>query len=99
MLFRTLVIMMVVFGGALGWIGPVAAFNMLGGLKDHFVAALDEAGVDTKDCKARSVHPLDPSGGVSDCVQDVYRQVQTRLEAEAEIGLRKSNPNEAPELD
>lgn len=96
MMFRIVLGAVVVIGGALGWFVAAGPSIVLGSIKDDYVAGAEAAGIDMSECKARQKTLLDPSGGMSTCVQDVYRDVQRQISEIENIDIESSSSNEAP---
>lgn len=81
MLFRAFVFGVVIVGAALGWIMAAGPSFTLGLVKDDLVGAYEKAGVDMSQCKARWRTPVDPGGGVQQCTEEAFRDIEKKLRA------------------
>jgi hypothetical protein len=87
-----------VLGSVLGWFIAAAPSITLGSIKDDYVTAVEQSGIDMTKCKARRKTLLDPSGGMQQCVQEVFTEVQKQVD-EIDNYEADSRWNEAPSND
>lgn len=80
MLFRSFLIGVLVTGAALGWIMAAGPSFTLGLVKDDLVNAYEKAGVDVSDCKKSQRTLIDPGGGMPECLEGSFRDIQRQLE-------------------
>jgi hypothetical protein len=104
MMFRIVLGAVLVLGAGVGWFVAAAPSIMLGSIKDDYVKAVEEGGIDMSKCKARQKTLLDPSGGMQQCVQDVFVEVQKQIteieDADREARSWNSEPRaEEPSYD
>lgn len=100
MLFRVVLGAVLVLGAGLGWFIAAAPSIMLGSIKDDYVKAVEDGGIDMSKCKARQKTLLDPSGGMQQCVQDVFTEVQKQIVEIEEAESWNSEPRaEEPSYD
>lgn len=99
MLFRVAIGVVLTLGAVIGWVIAAGPSMMLGSIKDDYVATAEESGLDMSECKARHKTLLDPSGGMSQCVNDVYRGMQKQIDEidNAEQNSASSDSQDAPQ--
>ena len=98
MMFRAFVFGVAIVGAALGWIMAAGPSFTLGLVKDDLVGAYEKAGIDMSKCKARSRTPIDPGGGVQQCAEDAFRDIEKKLRAGTHDGPSFS-VHQAPSYD
>jgi hypothetical protein len=102
--FRIILGAVLVLGAAAGWFIAAGPSLMLGSIKDDYVKAVEEGGIDMTKCKERQKTLLDPSGGMQQCVQEVFIEVQKQIteieNAERDASSWNSEPRaEEPSYD
>jgi hypothetical protein len=95
MMFRIIFGAVLFLGGVTGWFLAAAPGAIMGSMKDDYVKAMEEGGIDMTKCKARQKSILDPSGGMAQCAQDVFVEVerQIREAEEYEADSRAEEPS------
>jgi hypothetical protein len=99
MMFRIVLGAVLVLGAGVGWFVAAAPSIMLGSIKDDYVKAVEEGGIDMSKCKARQKTILDPSGGMQQCVQDVFTEVQKQITEIEDVELNSEPRAEEPSYD
>lgn len=95
MMFRIILGGVIVIGAALGYLMAAGPSIVLGSIKDDYVAAVEAGGIDMTKCKARQKTVFDPSGGMQQCVQEVFTGIQDQISE-----IERSEPSEeAPSYD
>lgn len=79
MLGRSLVLGLVVMGGAIMCIPGFGGAVIMGVNKERFVDTYDRAGLDVSDCRNHPRSLVDPNGGMPDCLQGTFRDAARKL--------------------
>jgi hypothetical protein len=79
MLLRSLFLGAAALGLGLFVMSLAAPGFFVGLVKDDFVGAYENAGLDVSDCKKRRRTLFDPSGGMPDCLQGTFRDLANKM--------------------